>query len=196
MFACCGLCSIRLLPPSQRQLPSLLLWLQYSISLSAFEFQSKPEADCKQMDGVIKSPQAGSKEARGCKRKVPLEEHIPAPMLGSCLSGHLLTFCWKHTKHAFFTFTYPNSTWLSRLSTRPRFSRQPSVTLSPRPYTSPPNQPPDCSHFWAPKVLTPTTLAWVSTTQYRQDCWQFFLLVLSLNVDSRLKIRKHLPLYD
>lgn len=131
MLACCGLCSMRPLPPSQRQLPSLLLWLQYSVSLSAFEFQSKPEADCKQMDGVIKIPQAGSKEAHGCKREAPLEgRSIPAPMLGFCLSGHFLALCRKYTKHAAFAFSYPNSTWLSRLSTSPRFSRQPLPGLT------------------------------------------------------------------
>lgn len=124
-----------MLPPSQRQLPSLLLWLQYSISLSAFEFQSKPEADCKQMDGVIKIPQAGSTEAHGCKREAPLEECIPAPMLGFCLSGHLRTLRCEYTKQVLFTFSYLDSPWLSRLSTRPRFSRLPSVTSSPRPHT-------------------------------------------------------------
>lgn len=53
---CRALCSLKPLPPSQRQLPSPLLWLPKSTSLSAFEFQSRP--DCKQMDGVIKIPQA------------------------------------------------------------------------------------------------------------------------------------------
>lgn len=120
------------LPPSRRQLPSPL-WLQYSTSLSAFEFQSKP--DCKQMDGVIKIPQAGSKEARGCKREAPLEEHVPAPMLGSCLSRRPHPACCKHTRHVLFAFTYPNSTRLSRLSTSPAFPRQPSTTCSPRPLT-------------------------------------------------------------
>lgn len=149
MLACCGLCSMRPFPPSQRQLPSLLLWLQYSISLSAFEFQSKPEADCKQMDGVIKIPQAGSKEAHGCKREAPLEERIPAPMLGFCLSGHLLALCCKYTKHVFFAFTffYLNSTQLSGLGPSPGFSSQPSVTSLPRPSIAPPTQPPGCSRF-------------------------------------------------
>lgn len=146
MLACWGFCSVRPLAPSRRQPPSLLLWLQHSISLSAFEFQSKPEADCKQMDGVIKIPQAGSKEAHSCKRGSSGRTHScthagflplwappcsPLQIHPTCLLRlHLSEFC-----PAF------------RPSTNPRFRRQPSVTSSSRPYTSPPTQPPDCSTF-------------------------------------------------
>jgi hypothetical protein len=57
--------------PSWRNLPSLLLWLQYHTSLSAFEFQSKSETDCKQMDGVIKIPKQGAKRLRAVKERLP-----------------------------------------------------------------------------------------------------------------------------
>lgn len=123
--ACCGLCSTKPLPPSRDSCPAPL-WLQYSTSLSAFEFQSKP--DCKQMDGVIKIPQAGSKEAHGRKREAPLEERVPAPLLGACRSGHPHPLGRQCTKHAVFPLTCPNRTWFSGLSTRPGSPGQPSTT--------------------------------------------------------------------
>lgn len=142
MLACCGLCSTRLLPPSRRQLPSLLLWPQYSISLSAFEFQSKPEADCKQMDGVIKIPQGGSKATQGCKREALWKNTFLHPCWVPASLGTCSLFAENTPNTVFFTVTYPDSTLLSSLSSSPRFSRQPSVTASPRRYTS---QPPHCS---------------------------------------------------
>lgn len=137
MLACCGLCSTRLLPPSPRQLPSLLLWLQYSISLSAFEFQSKPEADCKQMDGVIKIPQAGSQETQGCKREALWKNTFLHPCWVPASLGTCSLFAENTPNIVFFTFTCPDSTLLSSLSTSPRFSRQP--LLLPLPGFTPPS---------------------------------------------------------
>ena len=90
------------------QLPSPLLWLRHSSSLSAFEFQSKPEADCKQMDGVIKTPQAGSKEACGYKREAPLEELYRSPcwVPASVSPAHSLL----QTDQPCLLLTHPNPT--------------------------------------------------------------------------------------
>ena len=137
------------------QLPGPLLWLRHSSSLSAFEFQSKPEADCKQMDGVIKSPKQGAKRLVVIKRS-SFGSMIPAPMLGSCLCEPLLILCCKQTNHA--SFSPIQILLVFKAQTSPRVPRQPSVTSFPRTYTSPPTWLPDYSTFELLGLWLPTPL--------------------------------------
>lgn len=122
-----------------RQLPSPLLWLQYSISLSAFEFQSKPEADCKQMDGVIKSPKQGAKRLVVVK-EAPREEGKNAflhPRWVSASLGSSLLFA-ANTPNVPSSPSPVRTLPRSQAQRQPTLCRQPSVTSSPRPYPSHP----------------------------------------------------------
>lgn len=149
------------------QLPGPLLWLQHSSSLSAFEFQSKPEADCKQMDGVIKIPQAGSKEARGYKREALLEERYQRP-------------CWvpaSVSPCSFFAANRPTlppshpskSYLLSRL--RPATEFPGSLLWLPLPDLIPPSHlATRLLYLWAPGVMTSHTPSQRSTA-YMAGCF-------------------------
>ena len=143
------------------QLPGPLLWLRHSSSLSAFEFQSKPEADCKQMDGVIKIPQAGSKEARGYKRRLlwKYDTSAHAGFLPLWAPAHSLL----QTDQPCLLLTHPNPTCFQG-SDQPQSSQAAFCDFLSQTLYLPTHVATRLLYLWAPGVMTSHTPSQRSTT--------------------------------